>query len=74
MEFTFCVVIAIMFILAFILAFRWSSLDFANRRIAHDESLVAPINEDWSDPEVDGPLKQLDTEFFNSENKLELIW
>lgn len=71
-EFTFCIIVAILFMHALYVIFKWASVDFANRRIAHDEALLVEIDENWSSP-ANSPLRQLDENFFVSENNLDFF-
>lgn len=71
-EFTFCIIVTILFMHALYVIFKWSSVDFAHRRIAHDETLLVEIDENWSSP-AGSPLRQLDENFFQSENNLDFF-
>jgi len=69
LEFSFCIIIVVVLIQALIVIFKWSSLDYPERRIAHDQSLVTSIPDNWYSPSA-GPLRQLDPDFFESSNEL----
>lgn len=46
-EFTFCMVIALLMIYGTMMLFRWGGIDLAERRIAYDETLTQNIIEDY---------------------------
>ena len=64
-EFAFCMIILILLIYATVMIFRWSGLDLAFRRSAHDHVLTNTINPNWG-TFTDGPAKQIDPFFYKS--------
>ena len=73
-EFVFCMIIVMLMFYGLVMIFRWSGLDLAERRIAHEESLANFIDEDYTEGQEDqGPLKQLDTYFYEPE-KMNAVW
>ena len=72
LEFLFCMIIIFLMIYASIYIFRWTGVDLAERRIAHDDKLTIAVQENYINPE-DSPLNQLDP-FFYKPAKLDAIW
>ena len=64
MEFAFSMIIILFIIFGLIMVFRWTGLDLAERRRAHDTVLMGTIIEDYGNV-IDGPLKQIDPFFYN---------
>jgi hypothetical protein len=62
-EFTFSMIMALIMIYSAVMVLRWSGLDLAERRLAHDKKLRVNIDENASSI-ADGPLKQLDSYFY----------
>ena len=88
LEFAFCMIIVLLLIYAAIMIFRWSGLDLAFRRSAHDHVLTDPIVEDWGSCLLydvngiiclklsyfyDGPVRQID-DFFFKPLHMNAIW
>ena len=63
LEFTFAMVIIMLMMYSLIMIMRWVGMDFAERRIAHEQKLTEPIDEDFRRREF-GTLKQLDPYFY----------
>ena len=72
LEFTFCMVILMLMIYGVFRVFRWSAVDSAERRLAHDQKIFAPIDEGYGPP-GNGPLKQIDPYFYKP-IKMNAIW
>ena len=66
-EYTFCFVIILLLIYGCVMAFRWAGLSLVNRRIAHDETLVSDVADQWG-AFSDSPLKQFYPDFYNMMN------
>jgi len=75
MEFLFCMVIVFLMIYASIYIFRWTGVDLAERRIAHDQQLVVEVEENYLDTKdgKDGPLRQIYPVFYKP-SKFSAIW
>lgn len=61
-EFTFSMIMALIMIYSVVMVLRWSGLDLAKRRRAHDKTLREDI--DGFSTLNEGPLKQLDSYFY----------
>lgn len=48
-EFAFCMIVILLMIYGTIMVFRWTGLDLAERRAAHDRSLTVLANENYRD-------------------------
>jgi len=80
LEFIFSMIIILLMIFGTMMVFRWTGLDLAERRIAHDSLLTSPTIGSYGDCIVfdtvfpfpciqwstaaDGPLKQIDPFFY----------
>ena len=62
-EFTFCLIIVLLLIYGCIMAFRWAGVSLAERRISHDTTINASVNELWEDLSM-SPAKQLTPDFY----------
>ena len=60
MEFTFCMIVVLLMIYGTAMIFRWTGMDLAERRIAHENSLYSDAMENFDSPEQ-GPLNQLES-------------
>ena len=72
LEFTFCMIVVFLMIYGIIMILRWTGMDLAERRRAHDMRLTAPIAQDYGNP-TDGPLFQVDP-YFYSPIKMNAVW
>ncbi len=74
-EFAFCLIIVAVLVYGLVRAFRWAGLDLAERRAKADESIMAPIDEDWQPPDKfkTGPPAQLKTTYYRT-NKMGLVF
>lgn len=66
LEFTFCMIVLFFMVYGVIMVFRWTGVDLAERRRAHNQMLLSPINKDWIDLQ-DGPMNQIKPYFFDVE-------
>jgi len=67
----------VLFLMIFgtVMIFRWTGLDMADRRIAHDHALIESIKEDYGmGQRKQGPMKQLDTFFYTPRTSMNAIW
>ena len=77
LEFTFCMAIVLLMIFATMMIFRWAGLDLAERRRAHDNSLMTFYPD--GDParrsliRSYGPYQQLDPYFYDPQ-KMNAVW
>jgi hypothetical protein len=87
-EFTFCMIIILLMIYGLMMVFRWTGVDLAERRRAHDTVLMQDINVDYGGcavfnsmsgvclqemPQWSGPLKQIDP-YFYVPMKINAVW
>lgn len=73
-EFTFCMIIVMLMMYSLIKIFRWTGVDLAERRIAHDVTLKSAVTRDYSASSLgDGPMGQIDT-YFYSPIKINAVW
>ena len=75
-EFTLCMIIVLFMIFGTIMVFRWTGMDLADRRQAHEELLkTQDIEGDYSSGEgyKEGPLKQLDP-YFHTPSRMNAIF
>ena len=72
LEFSFCMIVVFLMIYGIVMILRWTGLDLAERRRAHDTRLIAPIDQDYVNAS-DGPLYQVDP-YFYSPIKMNAIW
>ena len=72
LEFTFCLIVVLLLIYAVMKAFKWAGVDLVERRMAHDQGLTQTVPDNWHVRQVDGPLRQLDPEFYKAK-KMGLI-
>ncbi len=73
LEFTFCMIIIFLMMYAIVMVFRWAGLDLAERRLAHDALLTTnEVVESYGTP-GDGPLRQIDTYFYQPA-KMNTVW
>ena len=75
LEFTFCMVIVVLFMWGFIQAVGWVGVTFAERRAIGDQSLISTTAvEQWRDINTDpSPLTQLQPNFYRAK-KMELVF
>ncbi len=73
LEFTFCIIIALLLGYACLKAFRWSALDLVYRRDAHEKSLIKPVSESWQGLDTNSPINQLDGDFYRG-TKMNLVF
>ena len=72
MEFTFCAAVVLLMLFSLIMVLRWAGSDLAQRRIAHDDSLVQGSPDDGvTDATV--PLRQLEPYFYRP-IKMNAVW
>ena len=66
LEFTFCIIVVMLMLYGLIMVFRWTGVDSAERRLAHDRRLTSEdINPDYpQDNPGEGPLWQIDPYFY----------
>ncbi len=74
LEFSFCMIIILLMMFSLIRIFRWTGMDLAERRKAHERELgkIVGLVEDYEFPRT-GPLKQIDPYFFKP-GKLDAVW
>ena len=72
LEFAFCMIVVFLMIYGITMILRWTGMDLAERRRAHDTRLIAPVAQDYVNPS-DGPLYQVDPYFYNP-IKMNAIW
>ncbi len=68
----FDLIIILLLVYGCIMAFRWAGLSLADRLVANDTTLTSGISEEWDTYNI-SPLKQLDTEFYKS-NDMNLVF
>ncbi len=75
MEFTFCVVIIILFMWGFVQVLGWVGVTFAERRATGDQSLISTTAvEQWDNIYTDpSPLTQLNPDFYTPK-KMHLVF
>ena len=75
LEFTFSMILVLLLMYGVIRVMGWLSLTLAERRVAHDHSLIKRTDvENWKDIYKDpSPLLQLQPEFYTT-NKLRLVF
>ena len=75
LEFTFSMILVLLLMYGVIKVMGWLSLTLAERRVAHDYSLISRTDvEDWKNIYKDpSPLLQLEPEFYAA-NKLRLVF
>ncbi len=64
LEFTFCMIILFFMMYGVIMIFRWTGVDLAERRRAHNTALKTTVIKDWVNI-IDGPLGQMSPYFFD---------
>ncbi len=62
-EFTFCMIVILLFFYGCVMAFRWAGLSLANRRISHDKALNASVRDKWTAPSGDSAIIQINPKF-----------
>lgn len=73
-EFTFCMIIILLFFYGCVMAFRWAGLSLANRRISHDNTLKVGVDDLWSSMDfTTSALKQINPKFDRG-TKMNLIF
>ncbi|OGX27566.1 MAG: hypothetical protein A2787_05480 [Omnitrophica WOR_2 bacterium RIFCSPHIGHO2_01_FULL_48_9] len=73
-EFTFSMLIVFIMIYAIVGIYQWTGIGLAERRMAHENSLIVPIVERHDAATFNqGPVRQLDP-FFYKPRKLRVIW
>ena len=73
-EFTFGMILVLLMAYALMQIFRWSGVSLAERRIAHENALIAPIVEDFPDGTIGvGPESQIDPYFYKPK-KVKAVW
>ena len=73
-EFTFSMVIVLLLIYASVQIFRWSGVSLAERRIAHENLLITPIDPNFNQETIGtGPLRQIDPYFYKPK-KIRAVW
>ncbi|VAX38282.1 hypothetical protein MNBD_UNCLBAC01-1583 [hydrothermal vent metagenome] len=89
LEFTFCMIVVFLMIYGVVKIFQWTGLDLAQRRITHDQKLVAGINTAWGQCKTwdsnmpprclayfrdeEGPLNQIDPYFYEPV-RMNAVW
>ena len=67
-------VIILLLIYASVQIFRWSGVSLAERRIAHENLLIAPIDPNFTQATMGtGPLRQIDPYFYKPK-KVKAVW
>lgn len=64
-EFSLCFILGLLLFWGCIMAIRWAGVSLAERRIAHDETLLTPVDDHWDGTVAGSPLKQLEPDFFD---------
>lgn len=65
LEFIFSMMVVLVMIYSLIMVLRWSGVDLAERRLAHDQYLTVDVNQNYGNKNInDGPLKQLEPSFY----------
>jgi len=73
-EFTFAMIVVFLMIFGAMMIFRWTGLDFAFRRKAHDSELTQGISHHYTQSDGrDGPLKQI-SPYFYQPTKMNAVW
>ena len=73
-EFTFAMILVLLMVYALMSIFRWNGVSLAERRIAHENALIAPIVEGFQDTQnALGPQKQIDPYFYKPK-KVRAVW
>ena len=71
-EFTFCFVVILLMLFSIIMVLRWAGVDLAQRRRAHDETIVrGSVPDGRTDARV--PMRQMDPYFYNPV-KMNAVW
>ena len=74
LEFAFCMIVVFLMIYGIVMILRWTGMDLAERRRAHDVRLTVPIIQEYTSPGAsDGPLYQVDP-YFYSPMKMNAVW
>ncbi len=72
LEFTFCMIVVLLMLFSLIMVLRWAGVDLAERRMAHDETIVrGSTTEGVTNALV--PMRQLDTFFYHS-IRMNAVW
>ena len=62
LEYTFCLIVILLFLYGVIMALRWAGLSLAQRRVDHETTLTQDINENWV-TFFYGPGRQVSSDF-----------
>ena len=83
-EFSFCMILVLLLIYGTMMIFRWTGIDFAERRRAHEQLLYTSINQDYGScndanctsrgERIDGPLRQIYPDFYTKPAKMNAVW
>ena len=73
LEFCFSMIIVFLLIYGTMMTLRWTGMDLAQRRIAHDNVLLTPIIESYLNRES-SPMRQVETSFYGNPFPMNTIW
>ena len=74
LEFAFCIIIILLMIYGVMMIFRWTGVDLAERRLAHEDVLYQPIEQNYNlQVPGAGPMKQIDPYFYTAA-PMNAIW